>query len=228
MSTELTVDEIGQLLTKSTSFMSQQHRYLNLHYLPCPYFYRNKPHEYFNNIFCYQAGIMTVYRKNKNGDPASPINGQLHGLFFSVNVDVMTGLPVVPSLHGPTRLNILSWYMFQVAPNIYFCDFYCHYRSHHVTLVMTKPGSDADRVCTSRLQPLNNLYNPFLYIDLISHTVWVTTQVWVQIFYTENIDLHDVIQNGFGFIEDVPSQPAPVTTIEGVPKNPLCSICNIN
>ena len=222
------MDEIRQLIIKSVSFMSMQHRSSNLLYLPCHYFYRNKPHEYFNNIFCYQAGIMTVYRKNKNGDPASPINGQLDGLFFGVNVDLTTGLPVVPSLYGPTRLSILSWCMFHVAPNIYFCDFYCHYRSHHVTLVMTKPGSAADRFCTSRLKQLDNSQNPFLYFDLKSQTVWVTTRVWVQVFYTENIDLHHVIQNGFGLMEDVPSQPVPANTIKGVPKNPLCSICNID
>lgn len=222
------MDEINQLLLKSISFMSLQYRSPNQQYLPCRYFYRNKPQEYFHNIFLYQGGIMTVYRKNKNGDPASPINGLLDGLFFGVNVDLATGLPTVPSLYGPRRLSIRSWCMFQLAPNMYFCDFYCHYRSHHVTLVMTKPGSAADTFCSSRLKLLDNFQNPFLYIDFKSQTVLVTTRVWVQVFYTENINLAWVLQNDFGFMDDVPSQPVPVTTVEGVPKNPLCTICNIN
>src|SRR6218665_25864 len=140
--------------------MLLQSRPFNLVYLPCYYFYRNKPHEYFNNIFCYEAGIINVYRKNKNGDPASPINGQLHG--------------------------------------------------------------------RTRLKQLDNFQNPFLYFDLKSQTVWVTTRGGVQVFFSENIYLHHVMQNGFGFMEDVPSQPVPETTVEGVPKNPLCPYCNIN
>lgn len=208
--------------------MSLQYRPPNQQYLPCHYFYRNKPQEYFNDIFLRQGGIMTVYRKNNNGDPASPINGQLDGLFFGVNVDLANGLPTVPSLYGPTRLSIRSLCMFQSAPKMYFCDFYCHYRSHHVTLVMTKPGSVADRFCVSRLKLLDNFQNPFLYIDVRSQTVFVTTRVWVQVFYTENIDVGGVLQHDFGFMDEVPSQPVPVTTVKGVPKNPLCTICNIN
>lgn len=226
--TELTINEIQWLFDKTLAFMSRPVRTPRSSFVPCGYFYRDKPKEYFDEIFYNRGGVMTVYTKNRNGDPASPINGQIDGLFFNVNVDLASGLPIVPSLYGSMRLNIASWFMFQEAPNLYFCDFYCHFRSHHVTLVMTKPGSRADKFCSPRLLRLDSSRNPFLYIDDKSQMVYVTTRVWVQVLYAKNIELDYIQRNAFGFFKRVQSKPVPATAVEGIPKRPTCQICNVS
>ena len=47
----------------------------------CRVLYRNKSPEYFLNVFHRDNGIMKVTRKDNSGDPASPINDQIDGLF---------------------------------------------------------------------------------------------------------------------------------------------------
>jgi len=49
----------------------------------CRVLYRNKPPQYFDNVFNMHSGIMKVYVKDDSGDQASPINGQIDGLSYT-------------------------------------------------------------------------------------------------------------------------------------------------
>ena len=95
---------------------------------------------------------MEVYVENKNGDPASVINGRLHGLFFCTNIDFCTGLPMTMTNFESRRLLVPVDEMFMSAPNLYFADFYCNFaHPHYATLVMARTGSVADAFCRNRL-----------------------------------------------------------------------------
>ena len=88
----------------------------------CMFFYRNKPLAYFEE-FMTRDGVMRVYRKNSNGDAASPINNVLPGLFFIVNVDLVTDLPIGRSIFGEQRVKSWSAWMFRCA-KLFFTDQY--------------------------------------------------------------------------------------------------------
>jgi len=45
----------------------------------------NKSPEYFWDVFINHAGVMKIYTKDNSGDQASPINGQISGLFFKLD-----------------------------------------------------------------------------------------------------------------------------------------------
>jgi hypothetical protein len=49
---------------------------------PCNWLYRNQSESYFENILRNNRGLMEVVTKDNSGDPGSPINGKLKGLFF--------------------------------------------------------------------------------------------------------------------------------------------------
>ena len=48
---------------------------------------------------------------------------------------------------------------------LYFADFWCHNEIHYVTLVVTKPNTDAYIYCREHLPKLSLESNPFLYQD---------------------------------------------------------------
>ncbi len=188
------------------------------------WFYRNKHMSYFENIYLHQYGWMTKYRKNNNGDPASPINGKLDGINFSVMVDQFSGQPPLFSYFGKYRIYIPAWYMFYNFPNLYFSDFYCHYHAHHMTLVMTRNGSKADVFCRKKLVKLNPTSNPFVRYDLLANRGAVSSHIQIEIFVTEDINLHDVQLAG-GYFGGVKCNTKACP--RGKRKNPSCNICNL-
>jgi hypothetical protein len=220
--TAYTINDLQILRQLATGFCG--------HYVvPCNWFYRNKSVKYFKNILNKQRGIMKVYDKDYSGDPASPINGEIQGLFFmTYNID---GEPPFESPFGPRRLQVPCHVLLKEAPNLYFADFYCMKGSiHYVTLVMTSPGSPADEFCASHLPYLSMsdpVGNPFLF--RIGGVVYVnsTRNFLVEVLYTNDINVGYLLQYAGARIVDVPTICKGSSTPGGVPKNIECAICNL-
>lgn len=233
----MTVVELNKLLEKSTNFIctsGNHHRQQETSWIGpgwkynrpssfvhLPYLYRNKPTWYFDDIFRYHGGIMRPYIKDRNGDPGSVINGNINGLFFSGIVDHNSHPPPY-SYFGEIRVLIKAEWLFNNNTNIYFADFYCHYTSHYVTLVLTLQGSETDSFCQRNLLCLNKFDNPFLKIST-SNDVYVTRDVGIEVFFTEPINLrHDGI-----LFQTVEIRGRGSSKKHGIPKNSLCVICNL-
>lgn len=110
---------------------------------------------------------------------------------------------------------------FQV-PNLYFADFYCMNTPHYVILVMTNPGSEADEFCQENLLKIDFEDNPFFcYSDSEDGpSFWVSKKTWVEVFYTEELNLNHGEFSDWKFQEGG-SGP-------GVkPKIADCAICNL-
>jgi hypothetical protein len=52
----------------------------------CKFLYRNKSPSDFAKVMTDHGGIMKPYIKDNSGDPLSPINNQINGLFFMAEV----------------------------------------------------------------------------------------------------------------------------------------------
>lgn len=197
-------------------------------FYPVTHLYRSKPILHFLNIFNNTGGIMYKYIKNFGGDPASTLNRKLHGLFFSASVDPLTGQPPAVSYYGDQRIHIPVGFMINQSTNLYFADFYCHYVNHHVTLVITLKGSEADAFCLPRLLALNPAYNEFLYRRPHEQHAMVNTKVTVEVFYTESIDIVEFLRSKLAYLSSVKqSGNAALKTVIGLPKRKDCKICNI-
>ena len=183
----------------------------------CDVFYRNKPFAYFKE--CQRNNnVMAPYLKDNNGDPASIINGQIKGLFFATSVDPQTGQPPHWSFFGPKRVSIPATAMLTTNSNLYFADFYCNDKAHYVTVVLTRPGSKTDRFCEKNLIKLDTDDNDFLWRN---NHVYCSSRVWVEVLYTENVQLSSPLCS-FSEVEGRgTSRPG------GLPKNPSCGKCNL-
>jgi len=195
----------------------------------CKYLYRNKPGEYFDTIFTAHGGIMETYLKDASGDMRSPINGELCGLFFLATVN-QHGRPFPYSPFGDTRILMCTEEVLRLTPNMFFADFYCMKNKqnvHHVTIVLTKPGSSADAFCSSCLPQLDVRDNPFLYEK--DGMIWVSSAVFVDVFVTENLDVAIMINGGFAGMEDVETRGQGKTSQGGHYgiKTADCEDCNI-
>ncbi|XP_046332200.2 uncharacterized protein LOC124115314 isoform X2 [Haliotis rufescens] len=135
---------------------------------PITQMYRNKPISYFNGIMYNKNGVMEKYLKDNNGDPYSAINNKISGLFFSGSFDTReTNPPQRPpnfSYFGEIRLFVPAEELFTSDIRMYFADFFCHYKVHYVTVVLTKTGSDDDKFCEERLIELDLQTNPFFTV----------------------------------------------------------------
>jgi len=195
----------------------------------CNWLYRNKPVSYYENIFLKCGGQMEVYVKDNSGDQASPINGQIDGLFFMANN--VNGKPPPTSQFGRRRFQVPPEFLFQAAPNVYFVDFYCmRGQDHYITLVATCPGSEVDRFCARRLLPIDlydSVTNPFLFWDNGCLYVTCHNNVQVEILYTQNIDMYEWMIYGGAMMLDVMSVCKGSSTPGGIPKNPNCTVCNL-
>ncbi len=212
------------MLTKAIAFVQQS----SSTFREIKWFYRAKPHEYFEDIFQYHNSIMRVHLKDHNGDAASIINGTLSGLFFACNVN-KRGHPPHISIYGPKRLYVPAGIiMFPDSAHLYFADFYCLRSVHYVTLIMTVCGSKSDQFCHEHLVMLNKQTNAFLVRGVTIGglpCVLVTGNVWVEVFYTEDINLYywmKVYGSFFKTVESIGTSKA-----EGVPKNVSCTVCNL-
>lgn len=224
---ELTKIELNDLMQRCVNFMHRK----PAKYLPFYHLYRNKPFLYWDDIMRHHNGIMEVYAKDMNGDQASVINnGIVNGLFFGACVETSTGLPSEISHFGPKRLLIPVHHMIVPDSNVYFADFYCNHRAHYVTLVLTKQGSDTDKFCREKLPQLNQFDNE--YIKLVPSPIhrdkylfYITCNIWVEILYTENIDILYALNycQAFWQITESTGTSRPM----GIPKNPNCNVCNL-
>ncbi|XP_052088894.1 uncharacterized protein LOC127725730 isoform X8 [Mytilus californianus] len=195
------------------------------------YFYRNKSEKYFASITEEHSGIMKPYKKDHNGDPCSVINGRLDGLFFSTAVNCQTSKPLPCSPFGPLRLHINAGFLFIPNLNLYFADFYCHYKVHYVTVILTRRDSFADNFCKERLKELDIHDNPFVCLNtsktLNDIIVCHGNGLRIEVLYTEALNIHEIIQNRQGHFTRVPVIFRGESRPDGIPKNKNCQICNI-
>jgi len=162
----------------------------------CIYLYRNKPKQYFDTIRTARHGVMETYLKDASGDLRSPINGEISGLFFLATV-ARDGQPFTSSPFGDMRILIRTKEVLRLTPNMFFADFHCMHNKqdiHHVTIVLTRPGSNADEFCNRCLPRLDVNCNPFLYKE--ADQMWVSTAVFVDVFVTEDLDVKSMRAKG--------------------------------
>ena len=163
--------------------------------------------------------------KDNNGDPGSPINDAIKGLFFGVNVDKNTCDPRAFSPFGDRRLHIRATVMMEAFDNLYFTDFYCNRKVHYVTLVLTMEGSVEDRFCSKNLLKLDPYKNSFLHFDVDEDEVYVTENIMVEVLVTEDVDIKSLQQEGHAAFSQMKSTGT--SRPGGIPKNPGCRTCNL-
>ncbi|KAI1722747.1 PAS domain-containing protein [Ditylenchus destructor] len=150
-------EEINKLFDMAEKYSgSYMHPYEN--------FYRIKPKRYFDEIYekDYENRIMRKYLKDENGHVASPINGEIKGLFFSARL-INGKLPPTSPMD-----------------------------MHYVTLVLCRKDSAEDRYCEKTLRFLDPRENNFLKITRDNQfCVNMSPRTWVEIYYTEDISLFD-------------------------------------
>jgi len=190
-------------------------------WFPCEWFYRDKDKEYYEYCQYGCNGLLLPILKNKNGDPASPINGSINGIFMGVNVNRKTGKLPANSPFGYLRFHIPIENVYGNDFNLYFADFYCHLgsKSHHLVLVITRADSAVDNFCKFHLPMLDRTNNPFLYQDPIAGRMMHNTSVWIDIIYTEMIAMNE------GWFDIV--HHCSIGRKMGKPKNASCRVCNI-
>ncbi|XP_071134180.1 phytanoyl-CoA hydroxylase-interacting protein-like [Mytilus edulis] len=197
---------------------------------PIQFFYRNKSVEYFRIVMQYLNGVMLPYLKSNGGEQGSVVNGRLSGLFFSSYIDTTTNNPSPCSYYGPIRLYLKSLIMFNPQCNLYFADFYCHYKRHHVTIILVQKTSACNSFCRQHLKELNIFYNPYLCLRVECNgafTVMANMDVTVEVFYTETINVKRALELKYGFMIETPTIGKGFARPSGTPKNPDCNICNL-
>ena len=146
-STLLTTAEVDVLKTSAIKFVRLENKEPFL----ADYLFRNNHPEYFEDIQKNWGNTMLVTLKNPGGDFRCPIANRLEGIEFNVGQENL--LPR-NSPFGDTRVVIpLDRLIDRNLYNLYFADLYCHEQGsgHHVLLVVTKSGGDADTFCANRL-----------------------------------------------------------------------------
>ena len=179
--------------------------------------------------------------KDKGGDPYCPINGKLDGIFFCANSSngldkkrrrSVPGQGELPedSHFGDTRWKVTPDTVCNElqSPNVYFADFYCmntkarvYKKTHYVTLALTNSGTKADDFCGQNLLKLDLRKNPFFHYMKPAikdgKMFRVSGRTWVEIFYTEKLDLRlgEFVEHKF----------ARGSSSE-LPKDKNCTVCN--
>ncbi len=205
-----------RLLMRKAAELAHAHKLLPVHFA-----FRNKTRQYFRYILVEEDQIMRTYIKDNNGDPGCPINGKLDGLFFNVRPDPKTKQVPTVSFYGDILITIPIDKLIEPDVNVYFADIYCHHQTHHLALVATKPGSEADKFCSKALPRLSIEDNPFLFRV---GTLWFSSvEPLVEVMYTEDVRLSEphvtwsvVRTTGRGS-----------STPHGHPKRTDCSVCNL-
>ena len=218
-----------------TSFFSKQElcqlkekaRKLSGNLQTITYFYRNKSPEYFNDIMEKHDGMMKPYIKDLNGDPKCPINGCINGLFFMgrPHGNSSTKLPR-RSPFGRRRFIIPAPRLFNCNCNLYFSDFWCHYNTHYVSVVVTKKGSKTDELCHQYLQKLDLTDNGFLELQA-DGGVRISTSVWIEIFYTEAIDINEEREHHGAQMKTTGVFGRGKSREFGMSKKKSCPVCNL-
>ncbi|ESO94220.1 hypothetical protein LOTGIDRAFT_161428 [Lottia gigantea] len=196
--------------------------------------YRNKPTHHPTISKALETGIMEKYLKDNNGDPGLSINNKIDGLFFMATPKTTSGQIPDESFFGNYRIMIPPDYLVQGC-NLYFADFTCLTgKSHYITLVLTKVNSKEDRYCRYRLVQLDFDDNPFFYKERGVFYVPLAHYLHVEILYTENVDLVELMMlsrhGSLDFRQYIlqdhlvrgASRPG------GKPKPSNCSVCNLS
>ena len=214
------ISEMKQLLAKAEEYL---HEHSNRPPMQCQYLYRNKPDEYFIHIDnC--GGIMEAYLKDNNGDQSNPINGELYGLFFNASMDKYTGNLPLSSIYGRIRFHVLPTVFLNDFHQLYFSDFYCYNSFHYVLVVITRKNTKSDIFCQNHLVKLDKHNNPFLFIS-DNGVVMVNCQIFVEVFWADNVDMRGIINLGCGFIST--TECTGHSRLQGLKKNTTCTKCNI-
>ncbi|XP_034094247.1 phytanoyl-CoA hydroxylase-interacting protein isoform X2 [Gymnodraco acuticeps] len=192
-------------------------------------FYRNQHPEYFDFVRGECGGLMRPALKDISGSHGSPVNGKLHGVFFSCSTEFDTGLPPKDSPYGPQRFLIPAGHLLNPNISLYFADFYCMYTAYHyVVLVLAPVGSEGDTFCRSRLPMLDLASNPFLTYTapqrpgeepLFCHAI----DVILEVIFTEPVSLDQ------GHVEQIRGHHQLMSlTTANAKKDPSCKVCNIS
>ncbi|MCP9265944.1 Phytanoyl-CoA hydroxylase-interacting protein-like [Dirofilaria immitis] len=218
MKAVFSADEMQALYKKSLDFVGTvMHSFRFL--------YRCKPKIYYDDIQFHRGGIMEKYMKDNNGQAASSINGAIsvcagyiYRSIFSARLLPDGSLPT-HSPFGNVRMLVPAMTLLDPARvNMYFCDFYCNYITHYVTVVICEKHSD-------RLIKLAPDSNPFLRIvfrpPMFEPEFWVNKNVWVEIYYTENVPLN------WGRFDAITATGAGTSRVGGLPHNKQCQLCNL-
>ena len=236
--TVLDMDDMQDLIQRAKTFVANVRTSACI--TPkCTWFYRNKSRQYFDKITSEHGGVMKAYLKDAGGDQRSPINGEINGLFFMTAVE--NGEPLSFSPFGDTRVLIRAEVLLSLllASNVYFADFFGMYRYstrrpwHYITLVLARPGSDADKLCQQRLPKLDindKSSSPFLFIEKEEvHVMYIDGHIMVELFFTEDLKVDQLLQE-----DDVKAKMDYVTVLYrgrptqgGRAKHSQCAICEI-
>ena len=196
--------------------------------------FREKDWSYFRTILQGDR-FMRIYKKDRdgqscrpgafNGDPRSPLNCDYarrpQGLFFCANRSNFGGVDSLPDpLFGNTRFILDVSDLIQPNFNMYFADFYCREAlddndTHYATIVVTDPQSTTPNVegfknmdawCEQKLLPMNRHNNRLLYCDQTNNKWFVSSSIWVEVFFTEDIKIEkdelerfDISENNMRF-----------------------------
>jgi hypothetical protein len=193
------------------------------------YFYRNKKRQYFDDIMNDMDGVMIPKPKNNGGEQGSVINGNFRGLFFSAYMDIRTNRPQQYSFFGPTRFNVQAEVLFTKNCNLYFVDFYCHYKKHHMAVILTPKSSCHNTFCSKYLRQLDIYNNPFLKLCKKdgSRVVMANMGMIVEVYYTETVNINTILENGLGCIEEIDVVGRGYVLPQGIQKRASCKICNL-
>lgn len=129
------------------------------------------------------------------------------------------------SPYGDCRFTIEASKLISLSCKFYFANFYCSpSHIHYITIVITKPGSTADKLCKYLLPALDPQQNPFFTITKVSKKqrkffVLKNSRAWVEIFYSDAVDTK------IGEFANIHT----LGSCRRVPyaKNKKCEICNI-
>ena len=200
--------------------------------VPCKWLYRNKPKEYFDEIFKSNKGIMKPVMKNRGGDPRNPINNKLEAVFFTASVKrgSTDGEPIEKSPYGSTRFQASIEYL--IDPdiyNLYFADFYCSGSEfHYISLVVAESDSEADVICGDCLPMLKWNNNAFLTCD-DDNQFEVTDSDFciIEVLHAKDVDMAKAFAEGHAILKhDLRTHGRALLRDGGLDKNLECSVCN--
>eukprot|EP00061_Rhincodon_typus_P003063 g19186.t1 len=169
---------------------------------------------------------MQPYLKDSSGSHGSPVNGTLHGIFFSCNTEFNTGEPQMDSPYGRMRFRVDAEKLFNPGTNLYFADLYCMYTAYHyVILVLAPKGSAGDLFCRERLPLLDSAHNPFLTCtqDPEGQLVFHHAQdLILELIYTQPLSL------SLGTLGEIGGHQLMSLSTANAKKDPSCKTCNIS
>lgn len=167
---------------------------------------------------------MEPYLKDWNGDPRSPINNAISGLFFEPFVNRHA-----PSPYGDWKFSVEAIELINERSNIYFADFYCMTTTEHhtITLVVTTPHSEADDFCQINLPQLNKFYNQFLYVDNEENVVKVKTapEITIELLVCKDVHMNELVAEGKAEFNGINGDSS--LRHGGMFKRSNCHVCNI-